>query len=84
MRSNEYEKGDELKRIRVGSRVRVVVTGKGTGRAVEVAKVAKISEDDIYLEGLESPFSRSTGICRTHFLPGLLVMLECVVPSVEE
>lgn len=88
MRKDEYGNGDELELLRVGSSVRVVVTftgtGTGTGRAVEVIKVAKISDDDIYIEGLKSPFSRSTGICRQSFLPGMLVMLECIVPSAEK
>lgn len=86
MRKDEYGKGDELELLRVGSSVRVVVTftGTGTGRAVEVIKVAKISDDDIYIEGLKSPFSRSTGICRQSFLPGMLVMLECIVPSAKK
>ncbi|MGU7781345.1 hypothetical protein [Burkholderia sp. PU8-34] len=75
---------EPTQKVKVGSFVRVIATGPGTGRNVEIVKVAKVDEDYIYVEGLESPFLRSTGICQTHFLPGMLVMLEGVVPGAEE
>ena len=62
--------------ITEGAIVRVVVCGPGTERAVERVKVRKVEGDKAYIHGLQSPFSKDTGICEVKILPGMQVMLE--------
>ena len=66
-----------MKNVREDSVVRVVVCHPGrSGRTEERARVRKVEDGKVYIDGLETPFSRETGICLKTFVKGMLVMLE--------
>lgn len=80
----ELPKFKDLQDFRTGTAralVRLVVIGPGRERAEEYVRIRGIVGDDIYIDGLEASFSRTTGMCKANFMPGTLARLEDVVPK---
>jgi hypothetical protein len=68
--------GRTMKFLKEGNFVRLVVCGPGPRRAEERVKVRVVEGRQVYIHGLQVPFSKDTGICEVTLKKGMLVMLE--------